>query len=224
MALRILLLTTDSYGGHGGIALYNRDIAEALVAMPEVEEVVIIPRKLSLPLEPMPAKVRFLSQAAGSKARYVKLSIREAFKSPDLIICGHINLLPLAVLLNVYLCTPLVLIVYGIDVWQMPNRFAKQWVKKVHAIWSISAITRDRMNVWVNLPEDKFVLLPNAIHLERYGMKEKRADLVARYGLSESKLIMTLARLLGSERYKGWMKCWKECPLCSNQNPRSNTW
>jgi len=35
--MRVLLLSTDAYGGHGGIALYNRDIADALAAMPEVQ-------------------------------------------------------------------------------------------------------------------------------------------------------------------------------------------
>ncbi len=42
--MKVLLLTSDAYGGHGGIALYNRCLAEALVAMPEVTEVVVVPR------------------------------------------------------------------------------------------------------------------------------------------------------------------------------------
>jgi glycosyltransferase involved in cell wall biosynthesis len=203
MGLRILLLTTDAYGGHGGIALYNRDIAEALAEMPDVEEVVIIPRNMPLPPERIPDKVLFLSKAAGSKARYVNLTVRESFKDVDLVICGHINLLPLAGLLNLYIRAPLALMVYGIDVWQPPFGLAKQWLKQVDAIWSISAITRDRMNAWAKLPESKYISLPNAIHLERYGIREKRSDLLDRYKLQNSKLIMTLARLSGAEQYKG---------------------
>src|SRR5688572_28383042 len=42
--MRVLLLCTDAYGGHGGIALYNRDLAEALAAHPDVEEVIVVPR------------------------------------------------------------------------------------------------------------------------------------------------------------------------------------
>ncbi len=201
--MKVLLLTTDAYGGHGGIALYNRDIAEALAEIPEVEEIVVIPRNMPLPSEPIPHKVRFLRQAAGSKARYVRAALGEARKGFDLVICGHINLLPLAVLLNAWRRAPLALMVYGIDVWQAPNALARRWLKAVDAVWTISAITRDRMNAWAALPEARYVMLPNAIHLERYGMAEKRADLVERYKLARSKLIMTLARLPSAERYKG---------------------
>lgn len=201
--MKVLLLTTDAYGGHGGIALYNRDVAEALSEIPDVREIVIIPRNQPLPLEPIPDKARFLSEAAGSKVQYVKLAIREALRGADLIICGHINLLPLAVILNRYVCAPLALMVYGIDVWQPPRALAKRWLNKVDAVWTISAITRDRMNAWARLPEDKYTLLPNAIHLQRYGLGEKRRELLERYDLAGRRLIMTLARLPGTERYKG---------------------
>ena len=203
MGLRILLLTTDAYGGHGGIALYNRDIAEALAEIPEVDEAVVIPRNMPLAPEPIPGKIRFLPEATGGKANYIRTAIREARKNYDLVICGHINLLPLAVLLNLYIRAPLALMVYGIDVWQSPSALAPHWIKKADAVWSISAITRDRMNAWAKLPASKFLLLPNAIHLERYGVAAKRADLVERYGLQASKLIMTLARLSSAEKYKG---------------------
>ena len=42
--MKVLLLCTDAYGGHGGIALYNRDLAEALAARDDVEEVIVVPR------------------------------------------------------------------------------------------------------------------------------------------------------------------------------------
>ena len=142
MGLRILLLTTDAYGGHGGIALYNRDIAEALAEIPEVDEVVVIPRNMPLSPEPIPGKIRFLPEATGGKANYIRTAIREARKHYDLVICGHINLLPLAVLLNLYIRAPLALMVYGIDVWQSPSALAPHWIKKADAVWSISAITR----------------------------------------------------------------------------------
>lgn len=217
--MRILLLTTDAYGGHGGIALYNRDIAEALAEMPEVGEVIVIPRNMPLSPERIPEKVRFLSEAAGGKGRYVRTVLRIAHEHFDIVICGHINLLPLAALLNLYIRTPLALMVYGIDVWQPPYALARYWLKKIDAVWSISAITRDRMNAWAKLPESKYSLLPNAIHLDRYGTAEKRPDLLDRYGLKNSKLIMTLARLLGGERYKGVDEVLEIMPTLLEKEP-----
>jgi phosphatidyl-myo-inositol dimannoside synthase len=202
--LRVLLLTTDAYGGHGGIALYNRDIVQALVEKPEIEEVVVVPRTLAMPPENVPPKVRFRSKAAaGGKVRYSLHALRAAMNHYDIVICGHIHLLPLAVLLNLFIRAPLVLMVYGIDVWQQPYQRARSWLNRVSAIWSISGITQDRMDVWAKQPEDKYSILPNAIHLEHYGLAAKRTDLVNRYGLKGSKVIMTLARLSAAERYKG---------------------
>jgi len=219
MALRILILTTDAYGGHGGIALYNRDIAEALAEMPDVAEVTVIPRNMPLAPEPTPGKVHFLPGAAGSKVRYVRMALMQARKNYDLVICGHINLLPLAVPLSACVRAPLALMVYGIDVWQPPNARARHWLKKVDAVWSISAITRDRMNAWAKLADSKYVLLPNAIHLERYGPGDKRPDLLERYQLEGSKLIMTLARLPGVERYKGVDEVLEVMPALLEKEP-----
>lgn len=219
MTLRILLLTTDAYGGHGGIALYNRDIAEALAAMPDVGEIVVVPRNMPLPPERIPDKVRFLPAAVGGKGRYIRAALDAAGESYDLVICGHINLLPLAVLLNAYIRAPLVLMVYGIDVWQPRFALVRNWLKKVDALWSISAITRDRMNAWAKLPATKYALLPNAIHLERYGLKERRADLLERYKLDGSKLIMTLARFSADERYKGVDEVMEIMPALLESEP-----
>lgn len=217
--MRILLLTTDAYGGHGGIALYNRDIANAFAEMPEVEEIVVIPRNMPLDPERIPGKIRFLQEAVGGKARYIATALQQARKQYDLVICGHINLMPLAVLLNLYIRAPLALMVYGIDVWQSPSALAPHWIKKADAVWSISAITRDRMNAWAKRPESKFTLLPNAIHLDRYGVASRRLDLVARHGLYGSKVIMTLARLSAAEKYKGVDEVMEALPALLENEP-----
>jgi glycosyltransferase involved in cell wall biosynthesis len=201
--VRILLLTTDAYGGHGGIALYNRDLADALAGMPDVEEVVVVPRTLPFAAEGIPAKVRFLAEASGGSGKYVSAAIGSALTPFDLVICGHVNLLPLAAILRLKLRCPMVLMAYGIDVWTQPSRLTRVWLRHVSAVWSISRVTRDRMNLWAGLPEAVYTLLPNAIHLDRYGMAPKSPELMTRYGLHGRKVILTLARLPGAERYKG---------------------
>ena len=201
--MRVLLLTTDAYGGHGGIALYNRDIVDALAAMPAVENAVVLAR--TMPFEPtgVPTKATLVKAALGGKLNFIRAGLRAAREPFDLVICGHINLLPLAALLNQVIRAPLALMVYGIDVWQSPNRMAKSWLRAVDSVWTISAITQDRMNAWATLPVSRYVLLPNAIHLDRYGQGPRRADLLDRYGLRDARVIMTLARLPSHERYKG---------------------
>jgi len=201
--MKVLLLTSDAYGANGGIALYNRDIIEALVAMPEVDEVVVIARGMPSAATGVPPKVRLVAESIGGKASFVKAALRAATGRYGLVICGHINLLPVAALVNQVIRAPLVLMVYGIDVWQPPYRLARQWLKAVDAVWSISAISTERMNAWAGLSAARYTQLPNAIHLDRYAMAPRRADLQARHGLEGTRVIMTLARLSPSERYKG---------------------
>jgi glycosyltransferase involved in cell wall biosynthesis len=201
--VRILLLTTDAYGGHGGIALYNRDLADALAAMPEVEEVVVLPRTLPFDADAIPEKVRFVAHASRGLVRYVSAAAGCSLSRFDLLICGHVNLLPLAGSLRATMRCPLVLMVYGIDVWTQPRRSTRFWLRQVNAVWSISAVTRDRMNSWAHLSDSAYSLLPNAIHLDRYGIGPKPAELLTQYGLHGRKVVLTLARLPGAERYKG---------------------
>jgi phosphatidyl-myo-inositol dimannoside synthase len=201
--MKVLLLTPDAYGANGGIALYNRDVIEALVAISEVDEVVVVARHMPSITEGVPAKARLIDESAKGKVHFVISALHAASEVYSLVICCHINLLPLAVLLNKRICAPLALIVYGIDVWQTPYLLARQWLKAVDAVWSISAITTERMNQWACLPDVLYTQLPNAIHLDRYALAPRRADLQVRHGLEGARVIMTLARLAGKERYKG---------------------
>ena len=214
------MLATDAYGGHGGIAMYNRDLADALAAMPEVSEVVVIPRTLPFAPTGVPDKVRYLAQAAGSKMGYIAAALRSALSGFDLLICGHINLLPLATLLRAKLRCPMVLMAYGIDVWTPPRRWIRLCLGQVNAVWAISAVTRERMNDWACLPERLYVVLPNAIHLDQYAMGPRSERLIERYDLNGRKVILTLARLPGSERYKGVDEVLEALPALIRQDQR----
>jgi len=218
--VKILLLTTDCYGGHGGIALYNRDVVQALVEIPQVSEVVVVPRVIVHALEPIPKKVRFMKDVAGSRVRYVFAAAKLATEQFDLVICGHIHLLPVAAAIAWARRIPLILMAYGIEVWKAPYRSAARWLRKVDSIWSISAITRDRMNAWAQLDVGRYSLLPNAIHMDKYGAKDKPEALIKRYGLEGSKVIMTLCRLPEAERYKGVDEVLECLPSLLRKQPK----
>ena len=217
--MNILFLATDAYGGHGGIAYYNRCLAEALVEIPSVEQVTLLPRVVKESPAGIPAKVSFKDEAAGSKARYLWALAAEGVKPCDLVICGHINLLPLAAAISLVKRAPLVLQVHGIDVWQVPNALRRGCIKRVSAVWSVSTFTRDRMNAWAKLPLNLYTITPNTIRPERYGMAPKRPDMLQRYGLQGKKIILTLARLDPRERYKGVDEIIEALPALLIQQP-----
>jgi phosphatidylinositol alpha-1,6-mannosyltransferase len=185
--MRILLLATDAYGGHGGIALFNREFAAAL----SDHQLTILPRVVRGEIGDIPPHVRFIAEAAGGKLAYLRELTRMRFEKWDLVICGHINLLPVAF-------DHPVLVVHGIEAWS-----PRHSIRKCRAVISVSEVTRDRLLQSTHYGGHVFVL-PNAVHLEQYGIRPKRDDLVERYGLAGKRVLLTVGRLDARERSKGF--------------------
>ena len=202
--MRILVIITDAFGSYGGIAQYNRNLLTALCAIPEVEEVVAMPRTLSFPAGDLPAKLRYHTEAAGGKVRFVHKALAASHGHFDLVVCGHINLLSVAVLLSLKVRSPLVLVVHGIDVWRPhSSALVRHLVGRVDAVWSVSEFTRDKMEPWSGLVPAKFTIVPNTIDLDRFGPGPKKSSLIERYDLAGRRVIMILCRLPEIEKYKG---------------------
>jgi phosphatidylinositol alpha-1,6-mannosyltransferase len=220
MGLRILFLVTDAYGGHGGIAAYNRCLCEAIAEMPEVAEIVVVPRIMRFADASVPStKIVFMHAAAGSKLHYLQVLISLVHKPFDLLICGHINLLPLAAPFALAKRLPLTLQVHGIDVWSPAPLLRRIWLKYVAAVWTVSGVTRERMNVWAKLKLAKYHVIPNTVRAEKFGVGLRRPDLVERYRLEGAKVVVTLARLAANERYKGVDEMLETLPALLDGEP-----
>ena len=200
--MRILHLCTDAYGGHGGIALYNREVIAAMASHPRVNEVVVVPRVIVTPeLEPIPPKVRFLSEAAKGRVAYMR-ALRRITRGAtfDLVVCAHVNLLPIARLVTRH---P-ILFIYGIEAWKPLREPLSNWILKgVRAVVSISEITSDRFLGWSGYKGPTHIL-PNSIHAELYGIRPKNQELMTRFGLDGKRVLLTLGRVVAAERYKGF--------------------
>lgn len=204
---RFLSFLTDAFGGHGGIALYNRDLLNALCGDPRCAGGVAIPRHMPNPPEPIPEKLAYIDAAIGGKLSYLFAVFRvlRGDSSFDFIVCGHINLMPLAWLVSRVVHVPLILFIYGIDAWQpTKNRLANQLAKKADWVVSISDITAQKFRSWARPGVQQLLVLPNAIHTEWYGPGAKNPALLKRYGLDGKTVLMTLGRLVSAERYKGF--------------------
>jgi asparagine synthase (glutamine-hydrolysing) len=203
--LRVLHLTTDAFGGHGGIALYNRDFLQALASHERVAQVVVLPRHVVNPLEAMPPRVDFRLDSVGGKFRWARAlaSLLVRRRDFDLVVCGHINLL-FAAHLAAKLCrTRPLLLTYGIDVWKRPRGTPGRFVNDIAGYVAISDVTRRKFLAWSRTVAPGW-LLPNAIHLDRYDLRPKDAHLASRYGLDGKRVLMTFGRMVSSERYKGF--------------------
>ena len=199
--MRILHLGTDSYGGYGGIALYNRELIAAMASHPAVAEVVVVPRLVPGEKEPLPAKVTFVEKAARGKLAYMR-ALRALRKSGrfDLVICAHAHLVSAARLFS----ERPVLFIYGIEAWKpLRDPLTNHIARHAGAIVSISSITLDRFVVWSQY-EGPVYIVPNSIRAEEYGIRPKNPEMLRRYGLEGKRVLLTLGRVVTAERYKGF--------------------
>jgi glycosyltransferase involved in cell wall biosynthesis len=218
----VLALVPDAFGGYGGIAQYNRDFLCALTAHPNVSEVVVLPRLVSHELTALPAKLQHVTTGLGGKRRYVAALLRTvlADRSFDVIVCAHVNLLPLACVAQLITGAPIALTLYGIEVWRPPSSLlARLAVSKISAYISISRITEEKFSRWAKLRNVRGHILPNAINLEAYAPGPKDPQLSARYGVSGKRVLMTLGRIASGERYKGFDEVLELLPRLAVQVP-----
>jgi phosphatidyl-myo-inositol dimannoside synthase len=200
--VRLLYLATDAYGRSGGIALYNRDMIAALAAADGVREIVVVARHTA-PAD-LPPKVRQAHSHSLDKPAWTRAAFAEATRPIDVVICGHLNLLPVATVIARLRRARLVTIVHGIEAWDRhPSLLVRLALGQSDRLWAVSTVTRDRLCAWSGLSADRFVRLPGAVRPERFGMAPRRRELGERYGIEGRRVLLTLARLAASERYKG---------------------
>jgi glycosyltransferase involved in cell wall biosynthesis len=204
--VKVLALVTDAYGGTGGIAQYNRDFFESVAAHSSVREVVLVPRVIARAHETLPAGITHMSTAAGSKVRFVRslagIARRDAGFS--LVVCGHINLLPAAWFAAKRCGTPLVLMVYGVEVWSPGSWIRRYMLHRLEGVVAISAFTVKRLREWAVVAGDRIFLIPNAIDLDAYTPGPGKTEVRERLGLRDGPVLMTLGRMDASERAKGF--------------------
>jgi len=205
---RLLVLVSDAYGGHGGISRFNRDFLEALASDANSKQIVVFPRLAKTPiLETIPKKIQFNHYGNTTKPYYVKNLLSHLMRDRHLsaLICGHINLLPIALPLARIINLPICLMVHGIDAWQpSKSMFVNYAAKKVDYVVSVSVVTLERFQNWAGTNQKKTWILPNSVDLSKFSPGQKDPKLIERYGLGNKKVIMTLGRMPGFDRRKGF--------------------
>lgn len=220
--MRVLALISDAYGGHGGIAKFNRDFLNAMSSYPKTTQIVALPRYIVQELEKIPENVVFVEAAANSRVKYA-LSLMKILLTRrhfDLIICGLINLLPIAFFLRLFVEVPVVLIIHGVDAWEPTGRrMAERLALKVDTVISVSRLTVGRFSAWSGVPAERCFVLPNCVDLSKFVPGPKNPGLVERYGLHGKTVIMTLGRLVEQGRYKGFDEVLEVLPDLLKERP-----
>jgi len=221
--VNILFLLTDAYGSLGGISQFNRDFLGALDASSFVTRIQAVPRIIPDAIEDkIPEAVVFDRKGVGGKVRFTLRAIEHARSdvAVDLVICGHVNLLPAAVAVACMRGARLALILHGIEAWQPTHDHLVNWLTGfVDAFLAVSRLTAKRFRNWSGALEERFTVVPNCVNLERFVPQPPDPQLVARYRLEGCKVILTFGRLAGKERAKGFDRVLDVLPNLVCQNP-----
>lgn len=204
--MRVQALMTDSFGGRGGIAKFNRDFLTALSLIDSIQSVTLWSRISVEDNSALPQKIQMMKSVLNHKWRYVISILQLPFTGVknDVTLCGHINLLPLAwYLKKTGVVKKIVLIVHGVEVWERPAGLKALFLTSVDHLISVSEFTRRRMLAWAGIEHLPYSILPNCVDLERFTPGGRDPELVNRYGLQGKKVLLTVARLNAAERYKG---------------------
>ena len=196
--MRTIVLVSDAYGGRGGIALYNRHFLKALCSHPNMAEVVALPRVVNYELEEMPENLKYVLSAAGGRLKFLSKCFEQLFSRQkfDLIVCGHLHLLPVAFLLKFFFRCPVVPLIYGVEAWKPTSRrIVNYFSSKVDMFVSIRKLTAHRFKEWAKIKNATFFYLPNCIDESFYGLAKKRKDLIEKYDLQGMQVIVTSGRI-----------------------------
>jgi len=226
---RILALVSDAFGAKFGIAKFNRDLLTACSASPKVAGVVAVVRILSGRPQSLPIKLLYdarycVASTHGiyGKLRYINGVIRivASVRKIDLVICGHINYLPLAFFAARVRRAKLWCILHGTDAW-WPHRspLVNLLIRRTDFVSSVSEYTKQRFMHWARLPQDKVYIFPNSYDPAQYSPGPKPVDLLERYGLNAKIVLMTLGRLAAGEKYKGFDEIMAALPAVAKKIP-----
>ncbi|HVA81271.1 MAG TPA: glycosyltransferase family 4 protein [Candidatus Binataceae bacterium] len=200
VAVTILALVTDAFGGRGGIAQYNRDFLKVLAALDKVSSIHIVPRHAPDPAD-HPTNI---SQAPPLFARFL-YSIRALATAlasrPDVVFCGHLYMAPLAWIVARLIGAKLVIQTHGVEAWEHPPWLQRTALQAADTILCVSRYTRSRVLDWAAIAPERVVVLPNTVG-DAYVVGDGR---VLRDASSpdEKKSLLTVARMDGGQRYKG---------------------
>lgn len=208
--MNILALVGDAFGGHGGIAQYNRDLFTSLTSPGCAKRIVVLPRHGRCGAAGLPEGV--VQLAPRPKYRYPFTSLRVALDAGpfNAIFCGHLNLAPLAAVVARLINAPLWVQLHGQEAWE-PTRLQVRAVKRAALVTAVSRYTRRRFIQSAAIEPDRIRVLPNTVD-GKFTPGPPPSYLVERYRLQGKRLLLTVGRLSADERGKGHDKIISALP------------
>lgn len=195
--LRTLVLT-PSLQNPGGIQRYTRTLQRALEDLLGAASVRMIAAS-----EPQVAAGGKLALPASARLRFARNAILEAFRwRPDLVICTHLSLSPFGWMARVLTGRPYWVVAHGIEAWGRLPLAKRVALSHADRVIVSSVFSREQVVKRHGINPERVSILPCALDETLLNVEP------ANNGLSRSlsgrqRVVLTVARMIASERYKG---------------------
>jgi phosphatidyl-myo-inositol dimannoside synthase len=200
----------EIFSREGGIQSYVKDVFRSYLALPEHwnGEVFILRdgNDSKNPFESNRLRFHYFKNNSPQVGRMQMATALFAYlvqKRPQHVYCGHVNLAPLVGMFCQTLGIPYTVMTHGKEVWSPLPNGVKTSLQKADRIWAVSHYTRDIASSVNQLDPQKIKILPCSVNGNNFTPGIKSPELLERYGLHDSKVLMTVARLWSGDIYKG---------------------
>jgi phosphatidylinositol alpha-1,6-mannosyltransferase len=198
----VVVLITGAFHAFGGIETFNRCLIRALdqIAANNDRHVRIFSlldtseQFSAMSLGPQ-LEIHCFS---GNRVRFT-FAVLAAARRANLVLFGHVNFSPLALLTGPQSKS---LLVYGVDVWRVMPTLQKSGVSRMQRIFSISSFTAESMGSLNRIERGRFTLLPLTLDpaYMDHGNRQTRGR--CELGLPNGPMLLTVSRLSISDAYK----------------------
>ena len=204
----LIFLANDCFDAMGGIAHYNRNFCYIASKALSGSQLVFVSRS---------SKASRVDHNSGAIVKTIKpeqkflytlhsLILAYRMKKKLVVVCGHMNLLPVAVLMKLVSGCNIVLQIHGVEAWPPGNNIKKIIIKNfVYYVLSVSHVTATRFKDWSKY-RGPISIVSNCINVKEYRehivLDETKISPIQNFAQGR-KIIMFLGRLDEREQYKG---------------------
>lgn len=223
--MKILFLTLDTFSRTGGIQQFNRSFQLALAQWAgvnggEVMHCSLVDRDGDAMPRYTPDGALQFRGFAWNKLQFLRFFLGHAGQY-DLVVFGHVNLVPLALTGQKKPGQKYWLVTHGVEVWGPLNFFRRKGLARMDKMLSVSRFTMGQVQEAHGFPASKMELFPNCLDPffaegsllpESVWNKDWRLKANRTY-------ILTLARLSATEQAKGYDLVIRLLPRLAGQYP-----
>ncbi|MBT9313817.1 glycosyltransferase family 4 protein [Leptothoe spongobia] len=216
----------EVFGCEGGIQSYIKDVLMAYAGLDSVGTATIFLLRDSLDDIPPEFLSRFNFHCFQSGRPMVdrirltlSLGLHLLLKRPRCLFCGHINLAAMVRQLARLAHVPYTVLTYGKEVWFPLKPAERNALRAADRIWTISRYSRNLAAEANQLQANRIEILPCTVDAQEFTPEIANLELQQRYNLSDSRVLMTVARLWKGDPYKGVDVTIRALPEISDSFP-----